>query len=70
MSPTDSTFARNLRHLKEQSGKSWPEIAADLGVRERYLFRWLGGEHEPKHANLHKLAVYFAVPEGYFFEEH
>ena len=70
MSPRDALFARNFRKLKEDSGKRWKEIAADLEVDVRYVHNWADGTFEPRFGTLTRLARYFDVPLSYFAEEH
>jgi len=69
--PPKTLFARNLHHLKNQSGKTWVEIGQGLGHKtDRYVLTLAAGTYEPRQQTIRSLAAYFGVPESYFAEEH
>ena len=70
MNHPDTLLVRNLRALKQDSGKSWGEIARELDIHKRSLFFWLSGRHEPSLESLRRVADYFGVSLDYFEREH
>jgi transcriptional regulator with XRE-family HTH domain len=58
-------LGRNLTALKEKSGKTWPQIAEDLGyqgpTKERYLLLLASGNGNPSLGTIRRLADYFGV---------
>lgn len=73
MQPSDSlkfatqTFGDRLRELSSQRG-TYSEVARDLGINRQQFARYLNGSSRPRDALVRKMAEYFEVESGVFFQ--
>jgi transcriptional regulator with XRE-family HTH domain len=56
-----SSDAKSLRQLREESGKTQFEVAAQLGVTITTVYNWERGVSEPTGRNLQKIARLYGV---------
>lgn len=52
-----------------RAGVTSTELARALGVSERQVTRWRGGQH-PRYATVADIARYFGRPTGWFYTHH
>lgn len=62
------TFGDRLRELSSKRG-SYSEVARDLGINRQQFARYLNGTSRPRDALVRKMAEYFQVESGAFFQE-
>lgn len=60
-------FGRRLRELSDAKG-SYAHIARDLGINRQQFARYLNGTSRPRDALVRKMAEYFEVEIGTFFQ--
>lgn len=61
------TFGDRLRELSDGRG-TYSQIARDLGINRQQFARYLNGSSRPRDALIRKMALYFGVDEGLFFQ--
>src|SRR5712691_11269446 len=62
------TFANGLRVLVEQFNVSHGKLAAETGITQSKISRYIRGRNEPKLADLAALCVYFNVSPEFFLD--
>lgn len=62
------TFGDRLRELSSKRG-SYSEVARDLGINRQQFARYLNGTSRPRDALVRKMAEYFQVDSGAFFQD-
>lgn len=60
-------FGHRLRELSDTKG-SYAQIARDLGINRQQFARYLNGSSRPRDALVRKMAAYFQVEIGTFFQ--
>lgn len=55
--------------LREEKGVKDSEVARETGIARSMFSEWKNGKYEPKKQRLEKLAHYFGVDVGYFFDD-
>lgn len=55
--------------LLKERGVNSSEVSRKTGVSTQALSAWKKGEYTPKADKIQKIADYFGVPVGYFFDE-
>ncbi len=60
-------FGERLRELSDARG-SYSQIARDLGINRQQFARYLNGSSRPRDALVRKMAEYFEVETGLFFQ--
>lgn len=60
-------FGHRLRELSDSKG-SYAQIARDLGINRQQFARYLNGTSRPRDALVRKMAAYFDVDLGTFFQ--
>ena len=63
------TFAKNLNHYIERSGRTKKEIAEIVGVAPSTLNEWTKGKKYPRMGKVEKLAEYFGILKSDLIEE-
>lgn len=63
------TFARNLKRLMEENGKSRTDICKALNIKYTTLTDWINAKTYPRIDTLQLLANYFHVSKAAFVEE-
>ena len=58
-----------IRELRESKGLMQAELATILGVSDKAVSAWENGTRVPRMGPIEKLAAYFNVPKGYFFDD-
>jgi len=55
--------------LMKERGVKASEVSRQTGVATQALSAWKKGEYTPKADKIQKIADYFGVPAGYFYDE-
>ena len=58
-----------IRELRESKGLMQAELATILGVSDKAVSAWENETRVPRMGAIEKLAAYFNVPKGYFFDD-
>lgn len=66
---TTQTFGDRLRELSNAK-ESYSKIARDLGINRQQFARYINGTSLPRDALVKKMAEYFQVESGAFFQNH
>lgn len=58
-----------FENLMREHGVKASEVSRQTGVTTQALSAWKKGEYTPKADKIQKIADYFKVPVGYFYED-
>ncbi len=61
--------AEKIRQLRESRGLLQSDLAVIIGVSDKAISSWENGTRLPRMGAIEKLAAYFQVPKGYFFDD-